>query len=80
MNISTCSTTITSVLQAAIRIDSEVTYERTSKAHQKASDVAGAVRAIDNVKKKLRFEQDLVSVIRAHQLPKEAAPDAFVTH
>ncbi len=67
------------LLQAAIRVDTTVVYECTEKpaTNTNAAEVA-IVGSIVDVGKKLRFEQDLVGIIRTHQLLKPKG--GTVTH
>ena len=56
-----------SMIQAAIKIDTIVTYKCTSKCGN-IPGVAGAVGAIINVSKKLKYERELVSIIEEKNL------------
>lgn len=57
-----------SMLKAAVKINTVVTYQCTSRTTSNTPGVAGAVGAIIDVKKKLKYESDLVSTINNKNL------------
>lgn len=67
-----------SLVKAAIKVNTVVTYACTSKAASAANNVAGLVGAVIDVEKKLRYEAELVQTVRQHNLlrPKGSAAGA----